>query len=269
MTISTMDGVLSGMQRPKEFYKDLTGTMVTGRPHSLWLTNGIPCPGAAASNITGAVLTSTTAGQIPFSNPVSGNTYVARLVGQSTVSGTLLLCDRLWHNAAIDATITTEQTFTSSVQIPARDDNGTTTGDGVFAGVEVLVATTTNTPASMTLKYTNTAGTTGQTVVNITTLAPGSVGDFYPMGIASGDTGIQKAQSLQIAATAWAAGTLGVVLYRVLARVELTASSVTNAVDCLTGGFNKVYNNSVPFLLFIPSQTTTSNITGQVIFTQG
>ena len=271
MAITTIADAITYACQPRDFVKGVGGTMVTGRPHSFWTIGGQPAAGTSSSGLTGEVLSSTSAqvtGQIPYTNALSGNTYVSRFQGQSTVSGTLLLCDRLWQNSAIDATSTSEQTFTSSVQIPARDDTGTTTGEGVYAGVEVLVATTTNTPASMTLKYTNTGGTAGQTATNLITLAPATVGDFFPIGLASGDTGIQKAQSLTIAATAWAAGTLGVVLYRVLARLELTVSNTPNAIDAITGGFNRMYDGSVPFIILIHNTTTSSNVSGQVIWSQ-
>jgi hypothetical protein len=58
-------------------------------------------------------------------------------------------------------------------------------------------------------------------------------------------------------------------MYRVLATLELTGAFVPNAVDAITGGFPQLYNGSVPFLIFIPSTTTTSNISGSVTYTQG
>ena len=112
MSIISVDGAIQGMQYPREFAKALTGTMVAGRPFSLFYQAGIPGAGAAPTpGIGGEVLTTLT-GQIPFTNPVSGNSYLARLQAQATIAGTLLLCDRLWQNSGIDATLTTEQTFT-------------------------------------------------------------------------------------------------------------------------------------------------------------
>ena len=268
MAIVTLDSALAGMQNPKGFFKNVSGTLVAGRPHSFWTMGGIPYAGTSTAGLTGEVLNSSTSGQLAFTNPTSGNTYLARFHGQASQAGTLLLCDRLWQNSGIVATTTTEQTFTNSLQIPARDGNGTVSGDGVYAGVEVLTQTSTNAP-TLTLKYTNSLGTAGQTSTSlIPTVATSIVGTFYTMGLAAGDIGIQKAQSLTIGTT-WTAGTLGVVLYRVLARVELTGANVPGAIDCLTSGFTRLYNNTVPFLLFIPNTTTTSNISGQVIYTQG
>ena len=267
MAITTLDGALAGMQPPVEFNKGVTGTMVAGRAHSLFYLPGIPGAAVAPSpGIGGAALTSY-AGQLPFTNPGSGNTYLARFFGQATIAGTLLLCDRLWHNSGIGITTTTEQLFTSSAQIPARDANGTNNGVGVYAGVEVSSAVGAGTP-TLTLKYTNSAGTAGQTSTSILATAASPIaGTFYQMGLAAGDVGIRQAQSLTLSAT-WTSGTIHVVLYRVLARLELGAQ-LPNAIDALTGGFTQMYNNTVPFLIFIPNTTATSNIFGGVTWTQG
>lgn len=267
MAITSIDQALAGMTYPREFAKSLSGTLVAGRPHSFFYTVGIPGAGVAPTpGIGGEVLTSV-AGQIPFSNPVSGNTYLARLQAQATQAGTLMLCDRLWQNSGIDITLNTEQTFTGSATIPSRDANGASLGDQVYAGVEVSTATGAGTP-TLTLKYTNQAGVANQTATNIvSTVASSIAGTFYPIGLAAGDTGIQKAQSLTLSAT-WTSGTIHVVLYRVLARLELNAQT-GNAIDALTSGFTRLYNNTVPFLIFIPNTTTSTNIMGQVVYTQG
>lgn len=268
MSITSLDGALAGMQAPNDFQKGLSGTLVAGRPHSFFYGAGIPAAAAAPTpGIGGAVLTSYT-GQIPFSNPGAGNSYLARLQATVTQPGTLLLCDRLWHNSGIDETLTTEQTFTSSAQIPARDRTGTNAGVDVFAGVEVSTATGAGTP-TLTLKYTNSAGDENKTATGIIASVASSIaGSFYPIGLAAGDLGIQKAQSLTLSAT-WTQGEIHVVLYRILARLELSLAATPNAIDSLTGGFVRAYDNTVPFLIFLPSTTTTSTCMGHVIWTQG
>lgn len=268
MAITTLDGALAGMQYPRDIVKAVTGTMVAGRPHSLWYLAGSPGAGVASvAGITGEILTSPVSGQIPFTNPVSGNSYLARFQAQATIAGTLLLCDRIWVNSGITITSTSEQTFTDSLQIPARDANGLTTGHGVMAGVEVSTATGAGTP-TLTLKYLNTAGQTKTATNTIATVASSIAGTFYPIGYAAGDVGIQKAVSLTLSTT-WTSGTIHVVLYRVIARLELSYNMFPNAIDALTGGFPRIFNDSVLFPIFIPSTTTSSNINGHVIVTQG
>lgn len=268
MAITTLDGALAGMQPPVEFAKNLTGTMVAGRAHSLFYLAGYPGAAAApAPGIGGAALT-TYAGQLPFNNPGAGNSYLARFQGQATIAGTLLLCDRLWHNSGINITSTSEQTFTGSALIPPRDSNGTSNGVGVYGMVEVSSNVGAGTPV-LTLKYANQAGISGQTSTTlIATAASPIAGSCYIFGLAAGDTGISRAQSLTMNAT-WTSGTIHVVLFRIIARLELTSANIPNALDLLSSGFPRMYDNTVPFLMFIPSTTTTSNISGQIIYTQG
>lgn len=268
MAITSLNGAIGGIQYPVDFVKSATPTLVAARPHSLFYLGGNPAATTAPSpGIGGAVLT-TYAGQLPFTNPVSGNTYLARFQGQSTQTGTLLLCDRLWHNSGIDATSTSEQTFTSSAQIPARDSNGTNTGVGVYGAVEVSSVTGTGTP-TLTLKYTSSDGVSGQTATNtVNTVNTSAAGVFYPIGLAAGDKGIQKAESIQLSVT-WNTGTIHTVLYRVLARLEIRNEMIPFAIDAITAGFPRVYDNTVPFLVFIPTTTTASIIQGQVLWTQG
>lgn len=268
MAITSIDGALAGMQPPREFVKAVTGTLVAGRAHSLFYLAGIPGAGVAPTPGIGGEVLTTLSGQIPFSNPVSGNTYLARLQGQSAQAGVLMLCDRLWQNSGINVTLTSEQVFTGSAQIPARDNNGANSGDGVYAAVEVSAATGAGTP-TLTVKYTNEAGTAGKTGTNtVATVASSIAGTFHTIGLAARDQGVRKAESLTLSAT-WTSGTIHVILYRVIARLELTVAQIPNAIDALTGGFVRMYDNSVPFLVFLPQTTTSSNIAGHVIWTQG
>jgi len=336
MAILTLDGALAGMQYPREFIKTVTGTLVAGRPHSLFYLAGMPGAAVAPTpGLKGAALT-TYAGQIPFTNPVSGNTYLARLQAMATQAGSLLLCDRLWHNSGFTITATTPQiignpvvsssvanptvisctgnvpftngdvvsiightgstpaisgqytisnvsgaTFTIPVNVtvggtggsvgiplPLRDANGATVGVGVMLGVEVSGTVGAGTP-TLTAVYTNTAGTAGQSGVNVVATVAASIqGTFYPLGLAAGDLGVQLIQSLTLSAT-WTSGTISLLAYRILARLELVNANIPNAIDALTSGFPRLFDNTVPFLIFIPNTTTTSNISGHVIWTQG
>ena len=267
MAITTLDGALAGMQYPRTFAKAVTGTMVAGRPHSLFYLAGIPGAATAPSpGLAGAALTSY-AGQIPFTNPVSGNTHLARFQGQATIAGTLVLADRLWHNSGLVVTTTTAQTV-NSVAWPARDVNASTNGDGVRIGLEISTATGAG-AATPTISYTDESGNAGSTGAMEVAYAASSVaGTFYPFTLAAGDTGVRSIQSCTLGVS-MTSGTIHLVAYRELARLELTAANIPNAIDSLTSGFPRLYNDTVPFIFFIPSTTTTSNISGSVVYTQG
>lgn len=267
MAITTLDGALAGMQYPRTFAKAVTGTMVAGRPHSTFYLAGHPGAAVAPTpGIAGAALTSYS-GQLPFTNPVSGNTYLARFQGQATIAGTLVLADRLWHNSALVVTTTGAQTV-NSVAWPARDVDGSTNGNGVRIGLEVSTATGAG-AATPSISYTNQAGTAGKTgSMEVAYAASSIAGTFYPFTLAAGDTGVRSIQTYT-GGVSMTSGTIHLVAYRELARLELTAGNVPSAIDALTSGFPRLFDNTVPFIFFIPSTTTTSNISGHVIWTQG
>jgi hypothetical protein len=267
MSITTLDGALAGMQYPRELVKAVTPTLVAGRPHSLFYLAGIPGAAVAPTpGLAGAALTAY-AGQIPFTNPISGNSYLARLQGQATIAGSLLLLDRLWHNSGFTITSTSPQTV-NSVQWPARDANGSTDGVGVLVAVEVSGATGAGTP-TLSMVYTNSANAGSKTGTGIIAgVASSAIGAFYLLGLSAGDVGVRSIQTFTLSAT-WTSGTIHLVAYRVLARLELTSAHLPNAIDAITAGFPRLYDNTVPFVVFIPSTTTASNISGHMIVTQG
>lgn len=269
MAILTQDGALAGMQPPRMFAKAVTPTLVAGRPASLWTLAGAPGAGTLDTTLNGAVLSSSSAmvvGQIPHVNPPSGNSYLARFQAMATIPGTLLLCDRLWNNQ-VSATLTSSQIIASPTW-PARDSAASTNGDGVHVGIEVSVATGAAAPFT-TLGYTNQAGTLTRTANILDTVVNSSaIGTFYRFGLAAGDTGIRQVTSF-INATSWLSGTLNLVAYRLLAALELTAANTANAIDLLTSGFPRIPDGAVPFLIFIPSTTTPTNISGSYVESQG
>jgi len=272
MPITTVDEVIAGQLPTTYFTKVATPTLVAGRPHSLFYLAGNP--GANNLTTTGTVSTTGTAitsitGQIPFSNPPTGQfTYLSRFGANATIGGTLLLCDRLWHGGISDnLTVTTTGTV-SSVAFPPRDVNGSSNGVGVLLGVEVYIATGAGTP-SIQVEYTNSSGTANRYGVNtVATVASSARGAFHPISLQAGDVGVRSVQSVKLSAT-WTQGDIRLVAYRVLASVDLLAPFLPNSIDALTGGFPRLYDNTTPFLIFIPSTTTASVIGGTLNYATG
>lgn len=268
MAITTLDGVIAGMRPPEDFLK-VGGTMeAVGVHHSFAYTTGRPGAATAPSpGIGGAALT-TYSGQIPWTNPVSGNSYLARLQASAGAVGALILYDRLWHNSGIVVTTTTAQTV-NSVAWPARDRDGTTNGESVLVGIEVRTATT-NASAitNTTMSYTNQAGTSGKIATISSFRATAVAGTFVPFQLADGDTGIRSIQSITLG-TSYGGGAIHLVAYRILARLEIPLANSGNAIDSLTSGFVRCYDNTVPFLIWLASATTAVTVNGQLIITQG
>lgn len=268
MAITTLDGVIAGCEPPQFFFKATSGTLVAGRPYTPFYASGIPGAAVAPTpGLSGAAVT-TYAGQIPFTNPVSGSSYLARFAALSSAqNGTILLADRLWHNSGITITSTSAQTV-NSVTFPARDENGSTNGAGVLLGVEVSAATGAGTP-TITVAYTNSANAGSKSGTNIiATSATSPIGTFYPIGLQAGDVGVRSVQSITLSST-WTSGTIHLVAYRVLAALQCPAAGVAQSIDAVTGGMPVMYDNSVPFLIFVPNGTATTSLMGSMTVTQG
>jgi len=343
MAITTLDGLIAGMQTPQEFLKIGTGTQVAGRLYTPMYTGGQPgAMSAPAGGLQGLGLT-TKAGCISFANPGAGNTYLARFAGECINQGTLYLADRLWENSGNSATSTGTQTvsvaasaisqanptqvttaahgqaagtftvvitgsnstpvidgtwtatyvnatnFTIPVNvtvagsagvvrigIPPRDGNGTATGsagnptkfgDDVMLAYEVSSTMGANT-STITANYINQDGA-AKTTVSITMAATMITGAFIPLPLAAGDTGV-RAVTDHIKGTTQTSGTYHLVMYRILSRVGVVLPGVAAAVDAVTGGMPRLYDNSVPFLLWMPNTTTApTQLSGQVIYSQG
>lgn len=229
-----------------------------------------------ATSLSGTALTSY-AGQIPFTNPVSGSkTYLAgfRAIAEGQVGtasqmlGAVLLCDRLWHVSGIDITTTAVQTI-NSVAWPARDVNGTSNGEGVFIGMEVTPAVGAGAPTA-TMTYTNSDGVSGRVGTSLW-LTPGANngGLVLLMGLDNGDIGVRSIQNFSLS-NSWTSGGIVLFAYRVIAWVDLnTPGQASAAVDAITGGFPVLYDNSVLMLLSYAGRTALNHTAATILFAQG
>jgi hypothetical protein len=212
-------------------------------------------------------------GQIPHYDPASGNAYLARLSASATQAGKLMLLDRIWHNGGYTITSTSAQnsttpTWPSRCPTSGTDDTPATTGQGVLLAVEIETATGAGTP-TITISYTNQAGTSGRTAQNsMATVASSAQGAVYLCTLQAGDTGVRSVQSLTLSAT-WTSGTMHLVAFRFLAELELPGAFISNSIDALTSGLPRMYNGTVPWIVFVPNTTTVSNVSGSYAETQG
>lgn len=268
MAITTLDGVVAGMQVPKAIVK-IGGTMAAAgamRGYTPWYVGGNP--GAASANaagINGAAVSGVVAGAIPRSNPVSGNAYLARLGLTASNTGVMWLIDRLWHNSGLSVTLTTAQAITPAA-LPARDANASANGAQVMAAVEWSAVGGAGTP-TVTLTYTDQDGNAGASATLTGVGSPG-VGTFEIFALGAGDTGIRAPTSFIQSATR-TSGTMHLVLFRVLAQIEVGTNNAGNAIDAITGGMPQILNDSTLQLVWFPSATTATNFIGTYVETHG
>lgn len=264
MAITTLDGALGGMTPPSSFHKVGATMEAAGVLHSLFYTNGLPGPAVAPSGLNGTALT-TYAGQIPFTNPGAGNSYLARVEAESTVAGTLWVCDRLWHNAV--ANTTGAQGITSPTW-PARDRLGATNGLDVLIGLEFSTVSTSAGTAAATLAYTDEGGNAGSSTMSPVIPAAPNAGSFFIFPLAAGDLGVRSVTSFNNI-TAQTGAVEHLVAFRVLAKLGCMAPNIGQALDLLTLGFPRLYDNTVPFLIWQPTATTAATVTGHIVISQG
>jgi hypothetical protein len=269
LAITTLDGVVAGFQTPKALTKVGIATAAVGamRGYTPWYVAGNP--GAATANAVGvngaAVSGNAVAGQIPRTNPSGANAYLSRLQMSASTAGVMWLIDRLWHNSGLSVTSTTAQAITPAT-LPSRSEDGSTNGGQVMAAIEWSATGGAGVP-TVTLTYTDQDGNTGATGT-FTAVATPPVGTFEIFTLAAGDTGIRAPTSFIQSATR-TSGTMHLVLFRVLAQVVVPVANIGSAIDALTGGLPRLYDGTVPQLLWFPSATTATTFTGTYIETHG
>lgn len=185
---------------------------------SWWLATGFPTAGVGAG-LTAVIPVSTTQGSlVKFTNPGGGS--VARLQSMyTTVQNNLsvmVLFDRLVHMSGLSGTDTAVKT----INTPALN-RGNTNGIGVVGFVEGY----TNlgaTPQTLTVSYTNTAGTAGRTG---TAAIPATFrqGRLIDIVLQTGDLGIKSIETVQLSGSTGTAGNYGITLARPIAD-SLTAN---------------------------------------------
>ena len=277
MASNTLDAGFAGTRPPFRYAKGVTATLVAGRPTSLWALTGAPGPGGFDATLNGVVLSSSAAqvaGQLPHTDPASGESRLWRFSGVSSAqAGVLSLFDRLWHNGGFTITSITAQAITSPAwpsrcPTSAADETASVNGYGVQLAVEVSAAVGAGAP-TITISYTNEAGVAGRTATNVlATVASPVAGTVHFMGLQAGDLGVRSVQSLTLSAT-WTSGTINLVAYRPITDLELAGVGVPNAVDALTSGRPREYNGVVPWLVFTPSTTSPTSLSGIYLETQG
>lgn len=258
MAITTLDGMLAGMLPSNDVVKiNFTGE-AAGQYHSTWALAGMPGAGLTpAGGVAGTALTGpSVAGQIPFpAAVVNKNVYLARMdFVQAGSVGTVILCDRLWHNSGLSPTTATAQTVGSVAWDRDAIFDGSFTGEGVQVALEV---TTTLTNASAvsgaTVSYTSSDGTAGRTGFLATIPATAVAGTVVPMLLAAGDRGVRSVQS--ITHPTLTGGAYSLVAFRQVVSLGCPVVNVGVQQGPADLGLPRMHDNSVPYLIYVLTGT--------------
>lgn len=269
MAISSQDGLISalgGAQRLQ--WTKANVTAVAGRMTSLW--SGAGQPGVGSTTLgqaaTGAVPTDADTGFQPFTNPVSGNSYIGKVSGVSAATGHIILWDVLWvwgsGGSGWSVTTTTAQNTSSPAALTRPDANGA----GTEAWLEVL-ATMGAGAATPVLSYTDQDGNTGNTTGTMGYNSASVIGSMYQFPLAAGDTGIRSVASLTTSVS-MTSGTARVIIARRIAELPCVANTgfLYDAYDL---GLPQVYDNAAIMASILPSGTASGPTSIRVDLVQG
>lgn len=251
-----------------EYYKIGTAPEAIGAYYAWGKDTGKPgawapgTPGLAGRATDGTLAAD--AGCLPIPNPASGANYLVGHTDCRSVAGMTSLHDVLWVNSGIVVTTTTAQTV-NSVAFPARDQNGSTNGEGVYVGVLVVTATTNAAAiANMTLSYTNSDGTAGRTATIASFPATAVIGTVVWFQLAAGDKGVRSIQTVTLG-TSLVAGAVSLIAARKLSDVAGPIINVGGKapIDPNTGV--RLYNGTCALLIGLMSATTATTIAGSAV----
>lgn len=246
----------------------------TGVTYSLWNVLGIPASGTFGTALTARRVSSSFQGAIPFTNPTAGRQAHLINVGMANTlnAGTYILYDRLVE-APFDGTATNAIFNSGSpIVIPDRDMNGTASGTGCMMFVE-NVANTVLTAASITVRYTNSAGATGHVTASRTLagkqheVSNSNNGSMW-LPLQVGDTGVQAISGYTLTGSLTSTQ-LNIVIARPIAYLSvITANSFTEKdLIMQIANMPRIYDNSALGFVLQSNQATNSGIShGQLVF---
>lgn len=204
------------------------------------------------------------AGCISIGDPSSGAWYVRDINISGSVAGQFNLFDVLWVNNGIVVTTTTAQSITQPT-LPARDNNGSTDGYGVYAGILVTTATTNGSVISnTTLSYTSAQGTPSRTATISSFPATAVAGTFVPFELQAGDRGIKTITSITLG-TSYGGGAISLLLFNSLASTSVTAANVGSLAYPKKLDL-RLYNGHCLLPFWMASATTATTINGNIYF---
>lgn len=230
-------------------------------------------PGAwsvGTSGVNGRATDGTASGDngcLTIANPSTGGNYVTEVVMGTSVAHQNLFFDVLWVNNGLTVTTTTEQLITTPT-LPARDINGSTSGEGCM--IAILVTGTLGTAAltfAPTVRYTNSNGDPSRTatlanIVGSQMPATPLVGTLVWFNLQAGDKGVRSIQGITQGVT-FTSGTYSLMICRDVATVGTTIANVSATRTIPTPGV-RIYNGSTILHCNLASATTATFYSGEI-----
>mgnify|MGYP003394196419 CR=1 FL=1 len=252
MAITTLDGYIAAAKQRLIWRKLTSRTGVAAYWESVFDIAGLP--GAGVLNVgntaNGLVHTDATAGY-PTINSFGGTIgYVSGVEFGSTVAGWIEIYDRLFVAGAYaynaNTTLASQPSYSSRVP-------GGTDFSGLGIWFEAVTAFTLN-PA-VTVTYTDQDGNTGATTGAYSAGYAPILGRCFPLPLATGDTGVQKIESV-LCATA-SAGTFNLMVLRPIWAGRCIIANGGDKHDLLRTGMVKIFDDSALYVMIAADSTAT------------
>lgn len=214
---------------------DFSLSATTGRTFRLtasWQTF-LPAPAVPTTSIALDKDSAQSIGPIPAISTGVLRMLGARINTSTLGAGGFILLDLLNVSGGLSGIVTTAQT----TNLPTAALTRYTSGEGVMAGIVIYTVVGT-TATTITISYTNQAGTPGQTSTATTfggtTFREAAI--LIPIPLAAGDTGVRSVESVTVTATTGTAGNFGVCLFKPLAMISLESATGAMPLDSVSTG---------------------------------
>lgn len=192
----------------------------------------------------------------------------ARMNTSAAGAGGAILLDLLNVSGGLSGIVTTAQT----TNLPTAALTRHTSGEGVIAGI-VIYTTLGTTATTITISYTNQAGTSGQTSTATTFGGTGfrEAAILIPIPLQAGDTGVRSVESVTVTATTGTAGNFGVCMFKPLAMISLESATGAMPLDavstgCIIGSLAEIHPDACLSISSFTAISTT--ITGAIILSE-
>jgi hypothetical protein len=250
MAITTFDQFIASGKQFVSFAKTASRTSIATSWFSVFDLAGNPGSGvlAGTSTAAGIVPTDATAG-CPVINFSTGTGYLAQVDFGNTVASRLKIFDMLFKAGAYAFNAAT--TLAAQPSYSSRVTSGTDFTDTQI-WIECVTAFTGS--LSVAVTYTNQSGTAAKTTGTIVAGAL-TLGRMLQLPLASGDTGVQKIES--VTGTVATVGTFNVLVLRPLWSGRCRVANDGDVHDLAKTGMPVVYLDSALFMAVNADSTAT------------
>jgi hypothetical protein len=263
MAITSFDGFIASAKQYLSFVKTAARTTVATGWFSLFDIAGNPGAGvlAGTSTTAGVVPTDATAG-CPTINAFGGGAtgYLAQVDFGCSVACRMKIFDMVFKAGAYGFAAGTT-TLSAQPSYSSRMPGGSYGDTQIW--IEVSTAFVTGTAWQVTVTYTNQSGTTGRSTVITSAMAAAALtlGRMYQLALQSGDTGVQKIESVFVTngGTAMTAGAFNVLVLRPLWSGRMKSANDGDVHDLAKTGMPVLFADSA-LVVALAADSTTSGV---------